>query len=107
MANANFRNMSLAGGPHEWRRAIHLGWVDGQTRARWHGGYDLMSLREQIGYEVGRLHVVNVIASGLPVLAWDGSRSSAGAVEELMRQAVAMIGSPMPPEFAPDLTQPP
>jgi hypothetical protein len=99
MANTAWRYMTLESGPHEWRRAWHLGWIDGQHRARWHAEYERMSRREQIGYEQGRLHVMNVIAAGLPVPVWDGSKSGARNAYDWMRRAAERIGHPVPPEF--------
>jgi hypothetical protein len=99
MANTNWRYKSLEDGPHEWRRAIHLGWIDGQHRARWHPDYDRMNRAEQIGYESGRLHAANIIASGLPVPKWDGGRAGASDFWDRIVEVVQVAGNPIPPEF--------
>lgn len=79
--NAKFTRTSISGAPHEWRRAFHRGWVDYQNGAPFDRQYDRMSMREQIGYETGRLVVCGLIAGGFAVPLWRGDKAGSRSVE--------------------------
>lgn len=94
--NAKWKRTTLATAPHEWRRTWHRGWLDAQNAPeRWPRDYDRMSPTEQLGYEQGRLHLRNVLAARLPVPAWDGRKSTCGAVEDAMYRALRVVGWPL------------
>lgn len=65
-----------------------------------------MSKAEQIGYEQGRLHVVNIIAAGMSLPRWDGSKALARDASRAMDDAYAKNGECVPPEFKPPPAQP-
>lgn len=96
MNNRSFTLSRLGDGPHMWRRAIHLGWTEAGRGAGWNRAYDWMSIQEQIGYEVGRLHRTNVMAAGIDVPEWRGSKVGASEVERAMGIAESKVGQCVP-----------
>lgn len=97
--NSKFTHTTMTTASHEWLRAWHQGWVDRQNGCEWPAGYDGASVRQQLAYEQGRLHVANIMASGIPVPLWDGRRSTVDRVEDAQRKAASIVGWPVPPEW--------
>ena len=98
--NAKWASTTLETGPHVWRRSWHRGWVHAQNSPNsWPRDYDRMSVAEQIAYEQGRIHVFNIIAAGLPIPRWDGSKAGARAASKAMHEAIAKVGNPWPPTW--------
>lgn len=96
MSNQRFSGCRLEDGPHDWRRAIHMGWTDAINGAGWHPESECMSIDEQIGYEIGRLFVHNIILARIPVPQWNGSKSTARDIEPILAKSIQLVGNPIP-----------
>lgn len=89
--NTNFRSTTISTAPHEWRRAFHRGYVDWQNRAPWPHDWDVMSKREQLGYEQGRLLAAEAVTAGIPLPYWRGDKAGADKMDDLWRRTEKRI----------------
>ena|SRR6185312_6504512 len=97
MENHVGRSTTLATCPDFYLRAFYRGWMDGQHTAAWTDDYERASRADQVAYESGRLVVLNVIASGLPVPIWRGDRAGVRAVGIAAMRSIDRTGNPLPP----------
>lgn len=80
--------------PTECQEAIRRGYEDVRHSRPWWDAIERQPRQIQWSYEAGRLHAVNIVASGRRLPEWgvDGS-----GVTKAMAEAVVRYGHPIPP----------
>lgn len=95
-ANSHGEEISLRDWPWLCLCAFRAGWSDAHAGRSSNVEYDQKPPDEQQSYEQGRLCAINVRIARLNVPPWNGGRTGAQAIDDIIDVSFAMVGASVP-----------